>query len=59
MEKMIKPSISIPKELVRKVKEYQKENFLPSSSATITVLVFRGLKSEEEKMNGINQSNSK
>lgn len=48
MEKMVKPSISIPKELVQKVKEYQKANFLPSFSATITVLVFKGLKSEEE-----------
>lgn len=59
MNKMIKPSISMPIDLVNQVKKYQKENFLPSFSATITVLVFRGLKSEEEKMNGINQSNSK
>ena len=49
MDKMIKPSISMPVDLVNQVKKYQKENFLPSFSATITALVFRGLKSEEEK----------
>ena len=49
MNKMIKPSISMPINLVDQVKKYQKENFLPSFSATVTALVFRGLKSEEEK----------
>lgn len=48
MEKKI-ISVSTTKELIEKVKLYQKANFLPSFSATITVLVFKGLKSEEEK----------
>lgn len=49
MEKMIKPSISMPIDLVNRVKKYQKENFLPSFSATVTFLVFTALKKEEER----------
>ena len=49
MDKMIKPSISMPVDLVNQVKKYQKENFLPSFSATVTFLVFTALKKGENK----------
>lgn len=46
MEKKI-ISVSTTKELVEKVKLYQKDNFLPSFSAAITMLVMKSLEKEE------------
>lgn len=41
--------VSVPEGFVDKVKAYQKENFLPSFSATIVILVFKSLEKEKNK----------
>ena len=52
-------SMTMPLEVIEKIKAYQEKHFLPSVSSATVSLVMKALEKEEEKMNGVNQSNRK